>query len=130
MPKAKPLTKEQIQLAMRMTKSNKSAARYLNCSYIHYKGWAKQYVEFEGGRNLFEIHKNQAGKGIPKHMLSSRQSQWSILDVINGTIAPTHFSSDDLKRKLVDEGHLKEECAIFNKVQNMVPPYPLGIRKC
>jgi hypothetical protein len=59
MPLSKPLTKEQIQLAMRMTKSNKSAARYLNCSYIHYKGWAKQYVEFEGGRTLFEIHKNQ-----------------------------------------------------------------------
>jgi hypothetical protein len=64
MPKAKPLTKEQVLLAMKMTKSNKAAARYLNCSYIHYKGWAKQYVEFEGGRNLFEIHKNQSGKGI------------------------------------------------------------------
>jgi len=73
MPKAKPLIKEQILLAMRHTKSNKAAARYLNCSYIHYKGWAKQYHEFEGGRNLFEIHKNQAGKGIPKFLTASSE---------------------------------------------------------
>ena len=30
--KPKPLTKEQIQLAMRMTKSNKAAAKYLGVS--------------------------------------------------------------------------------------------------
>ena len=66
MPKAKHLTKEQILLAMRHTKSNRSAARYLNCSYIHYKMWAKRYHTVEGGPSLFESHKNQSGKGIPK----------------------------------------------------------------
>jgi hypothetical protein len=43
MPKPKPITKEQIVGAMGVTKSNRSAARYLNCSYIHYKKWAKHY---------------------------------------------------------------------------------------
>ena len=75
MPKAKPLTKEQIQLAMRHTKSNKAAARYLNCSYIHYKMWAKRYHEFEGGRSLFDVHKNQAGKGIPKFLAGTAKKK-------------------------------------------------------
>jgi len=114
MPKPKPLTKEQIQLAMRMTKSNKAAARYLNCSYIHYKGWAKQYVEFEGGRTLFEIHKNQAGKGIPKFLAGNpeKRSQWDVLDIIEGRIASVHFRPEDIKKKMLDEGYLKEECAL------------------
>jgi hypothetical protein len=112
MPKPKPLTKEQIQLAMRMTRSNKAAARYLNVSYIHYKMWAKRYNEFEGGRNLFEIHKNQAGKGIPKFLTASKQSSWSVLDVVEGRIAATHFRPEDIKKKMLEEGYIKEECAI------------------
>ncbi len=65
MPKAKPLGKELILAAMAKTKSNKAAARYLNVSYIHYKGWAKRYEATEPGySNLFEQHKNQCGKGI------------------------------------------------------------------
>jgi hypothetical protein len=114
MARPKPLTKEQIQLAMRMTKSNKAAARYLNVSYIHYKGWAKQYVEFEGGRSLFEIHKNQSGKGIPKFWANhpDKKSQWDVLDIIEGRIASVHFRPEDIKKKMLDEGYLKEECTI------------------
>lgn len=114
MARPKPLTKEQIQLAMRMTKSNKAAARYLNVSYIHYKGWAKQYVEFEGGRSLFEIHKNQSGKGIPKFWANhpDKKSQRDVLDIIEGRIASVHFRPEDIKKKMLDEGYLKEECTI------------------
>ena len=43
MPKAKPLTKEQIIAAQSQTLSNMAAARWLNCSYQHYKKWAKLY---------------------------------------------------------------------------------------
>ena len=49
MPKARPLGKEMILAAMAKTKSNKAAARYLNCSYIHYKMWAKRYEATEPG---------------------------------------------------------------------------------
>jgi hypothetical protein len=108
----KDLTKEQILLAMRHTKSNKSAARYLNVSYIHYKFWAKQYHEFEGGRSLFEVHKNQSGKGIPKFLGSAYQSQWDILDVIEGRLSPKHFSPDVIKQRIIEAGYLKEECAL------------------
>lgn len=111
--RVKPLTKEQIQLAMRMTKSNKAAARYLNVSYIHYKMWARQYYEFEGGRNLFEIHKNQAGKGVAKFFkVSGAKTKWKTIDIIEGRISPTHFKTEDIKKRMIEEGYLKEECAI------------------
>jgi hypothetical protein len=129
MPIAKPLTKEQILLAMKMTKSNKAAARYLNCSYIHYKGWAKRYVEFEGGRTLFEIHKNQAGKGIPKFLSgnSGRKSSWDVLDIIEGRIASSHFRPEDIKKKMIDEGYLKEECAMCSFHERRVSDYKIPL---
>lgn len=113
MSKPKPLTKEQVLLAMRMTKSNRAAARYLNVSYIHYKGWAKRYHEFEGGRTLFEVHKNQSGKGIPKFLTSNMgKSSWDVLDVVEGRISANHFRPEDIKKKMLEEGYLKEECAL------------------
>lgn len=125
----KPLTKEQIQLAMRHTLSNKAAARYLNVSYSHYKMWAKRYHEFEGGRSLFEAHKNQAGKGIPKFMTGTagRQSQWNVLDVIEGRIASTHFRPEDIKKKMIDEGYLKEECVLCGFHERRVSDYKIPL---
>jgi hypothetical protein len=127
--KPKPLTKEQVQLAMRMTKSNKAAARYLNVSYIHYKMWAKRYYEFEGGRSLFEIHKNQAGKGIPKFLAGNpeKKSQWDVLDVIEGRIAAVHFRPEDIKKKMLDEGYLKEECALCGFNDRRVSHYKMPL---
>jgi hypothetical protein len=128
MPKAKPLTKEQVLLAMKMTKSNKAAARYLNCSYIHYKGWAKQYVEFEGGRNLFEIHKNQSGKGIPKFLTSNAgKSSWDVLDIVEGRISANHFKPEDIKKKMLQEGYLKEECAVCNFHDRRLTDYKMPL---
>ena len=129
MPKAKPLTKEQIQLAMRHTKSNKSAARYLNCSYIHYKTWAKRYHEFEGGRSLFEVHKNQAGKGIPKFLAGNakKKNAWDIKDVIEGRISPKHFGLEKIKTRMIEEGYLKEECSMCGFQERRVNDYKIPL---
>jgi hypothetical protein len=110
MPRAKPLSKEMIIAAMGKTKSNRAAARYLNVSYIHYKGWAKFYKEEEGGISLFEKHKNQSGKGIPK-FLSNGKKDPALLDVIEGRIDPSHFNPQKIKYRLLQEGYLKEECS-------------------
>ena len=56
MPKAKPLSKEMVLRAMRNTKSNRAASRFLNCSYVHYKKWSKLYTDEKTGKTLFEIH--------------------------------------------------------------------------
>ncbi len=111
MPKAKPLSKEQIIAAMSQTLSNRAAARYLNVSYIHYKKWAKLY-ESDTHDNLFEQHKNQCGKGIPK-FLRGKGKEPALIDIIEGRVDASSFSPDKIKYRLITEGHLLEECAVW-----------------
>ena len=109
MPKAKPLSKQQIQAAMNKTKSNRAAARYLGVSYIHYKKWAQNY-DSETHENLFEQHKNQSGKGIPKY-LRANGPEPALKDIVEGRVDVSSFSPDTLKYRLVTEGYLLEECS-------------------
>jgi hypothetical protein len=111
MPKARPLTKESIISAMDKTKSVRAAARYLNCSYQHIKKWMKLYVD-ENGVSLFDAHKNQSGKGIPKFLSVStiNKKEPAILDIIEGRIDPSHFNPQKIKYRLITDGYLKDEC--------------------
>jgi hypothetical protein len=111
MPKAKHLSKDQVVSAMNKTKSVRAAARYLNVSYIHMKKWMKLYKN-EDEISLFEAHKNQSGKGIPKFLSTSQfnKKEPAILDVIEGRIDPAHFNPQKIKYRLISEGYLKEEC--------------------
>ena len=95
--------------AMDKTKSVKAAARYLNCSYHHLKRYMKLYVDEESGKTLFEVHKNQQGKGIPKFLKASGKEP-ALIDIIEGKINPASFSPDKLKYRLTTEGHLEECC--------------------
>ena len=95
--------------AMDKTKSVKSAARYLNCSYHHLKRYMKLYVDEESGKTLFDKHKNQQGKGIPKFLRASGKEP-ALLDIIEGKINPASFSPDKLKYRLTTEGYLEECC--------------------
>jgi hypothetical protein len=112
MPKARPLGKEMILAAMNKTKSNRSAARYLNCSYQHYKKWAKFYEATDPQYpNLFDQHKNQSGKGIPKFLSNGNpRKDFALLDIIEGRIDPSSFNPNKIKYKLIQEGFIKEEC--------------------
>jgi len=111
MPKARPLTKESIISAMDKTKSVRAAARYLNCSYQHIKKWMKLYVD-ENGVSLFDAHKNQSGKGIPKFLSVStiNKKEPAILDIVEGRIDASHFNPQKIKYRLITEGYLKDEC--------------------
>jgi hypothetical protein len=111
MPKARPLTKESIISAMDKTKSVRAAARYLNCSYQHIKKWMKLYVD-SNGVSLFDAHKNQSGKGIPKFLSVSsiNKKEPAILDIIEGRIDPSHFNPQKIKYRLITDGYLKDEC--------------------
>ena len=127
MPSAKPLTKEQIVAAMSQTLSNKAAARYLHVSYVHYKKWAKTYdATEEGYENLFEQHKNQAGKGIPK-FLRADGPEPALLDIIEGRVDASSFSPDKLKYRLITEGFLKEECSVCGFHERRVNDYKIPL---
>jgi hypothetical protein len=127
MPDAKPLSKEDILRAMNVTMSNKAAARYLHVSYIHYKKWAKNYdATEEGYPNLFEQHKNQAGKGIPK-FLRADGPEPALLDIIEGRVDASSFSPDKLKYRLITEGYLAEECAVCKFHERRVSDYKIPL---
>jgi hypothetical protein len=104
----KPLSKEDILIAMNKTKSNRAAARYLGVSYIHYKGYAKLFKN-EEGKSLFEVHKNQCGKGIPKFM-GTNGKHTTLLDILEGRIPIEHFSPQKIRDRLLVEGFLDERC--------------------
>jgi hypothetical protein len=128
MPLPKPLIKEQILMAMHNTKSNRAAARYLNVSYIHYKKWAKIYYDKEGGRSLFDIHKNQSGVGISKFFGKKAEgNKWDILDIVEGRVSVNHFDPEDIKRRMIDEGLLKEECSLCRFHERRINDYKIPL---
>ena len=107
---AKILKKEDIQRAMKMTRSNRAAARYLHVSFTHFKKYAKTYTDEQTGSSLFELHKNQAGKGIPK-FLSNGGKEPPIMDLIEGRVPVEHFDPKKIKQRLIFEALIEEKCA-------------------
>lgn len=117
MPLPKPLSKQQILAAMAKTRSNLAASRYLHVSYQHYKRWAKNYEATEPGFDtLFEQHKNQSGKGIPKFLKGSKK-QPALIEIMEGRVSAASFDPNKLKYRLIEEGYLLEECSVckFNE---------------
>jgi hypothetical protein len=108
MPLAKPFTREDILRAMAKTKSNRAAARYLGCSYIHYKKYAKLYKN-EEGKTLFEVHLNRSGKGIPK-FLSTNGKHTALVDILEGRVPLYNFTPQKIRDRLIVEGFLEERC--------------------
>ena len=119
MPKPKPLSKEQILAAQAKTKSNMAAARYLHVSYQHYKRYAKTY-------NLFDSHKNQSGKGIPKFLKGTKKMP-HMLEIIEGRIAASSFDPNKLKYALIEQGYLLEECAVCSFKERSVMDYKMPL---
>lgn len=128
MPKAKHLSKDQVISAMNKTKSVRAAARYLNVSYIHMKKWMKLYKN-EDGITLFDAHKNQSGKGIPKFLSNNgtKKKDPALLDVIEGRIDPSHFNPQKIKYRLIEEGYLKEECSNCGFQERRVTDYKIPL---
>ena len=106
--KKKILTKDQILRAMKYTKSNMAAARFLGCSYPHYKQYAKLYKN-EDGKTLFEVHLNRQGKGISKHLYKKKDIT-PIMDILEGRVDVSNYSPKELKERLIHEALIKEEC--------------------
>ena len=119
MPKPKPLSKEMIVAAQAKTKSNMAAARYLHVSYTHYKRYAQMY-------KVFETHKNQSGKGIPK-FLKGTSKEPALLDIIEGRMSATSFSPSKIKYRLIEEGYLLEECSMCGFKERRVLDYKMPL---
>ena len=112
MPAPKHLTKSQIETAMRYTKSIRAAAKYLGCSYQHLKPFMKALKVDESDPNsltLFDAHKNQNGKGIPK-FLPNRRKEPIVKRIFEEGIGYESFTPSKIKARGIAEGYLKDEC--------------------
>lgn len=97
-----------IERAMKETMSNKAAAKFLGVSFKTYKKYAKMY-KVEDGRTLFDVHKNQAAKGIPKFG-KRRHDKASIIDIMEERVPKTFVSIKILKTQIIENGILQERC--------------------
>ena len=121
----KPLLKSDIERAMAMTKSNRAASRYLHCSYIHYKRYAKLYTD-ENGIPLFDKHKNQSGKGISK-FLPNKGKEPALMDVIEGRVPIDSYTPEKLKNRLIQESYLQECCSKCQFAERRVLDYKVPL---
>jgi hypothetical protein len=76
--------------------------------------------------NLFESHKNQSGKGIPKFLKGSGKEP-ALLDIIEGRVSASHFSPAKIKYRLIEEGYLSEECAMCGFKERRVLDYKMPL---
>jgi hypothetical protein len=129
MPAAKIFTKSQIETAMRYTKSVRAAAKYLGCSYQHLKPFMKTLRIDDSDPNsptLFETHKNQNGKGIPK-FLPNRRKEPNVKNIILTGTGWESFTPEKIKVRLVAEGYLKDECYTCGFNERRVTDYRIPL---
>lgn len=122
---AKIYSKEDLLRAMKVTKSIRAAARYLNCSYQHIKPYFKSYRLDDNDPNsptLFEIHKNQVGKGIPK-FLKNHGKEPDLQKLLSGELYTESYSIDKFKQRLIAEAILAEECSHCGFKEQRVSDY-------
>lgn len=105
----KILTKNDILRAMRVTKSNMAAAKYLNVGYQLYKKHAKMYFDNETKKSLFEMHYNQKGVGIPK-FFGNKKDDADINKILSGEIMLKDYPVEKFKQRLIHNQILPEEC--------------------
>ena len=129
MPATKTYSREDILRAMRFTKSNRAAARYLGCSYQHYKPYAKLFRLDESNPTsptLFDAHKNQSGKGIPK-FLPNRRKEPNVKLIFETGTGWESFSPEKIKSRGITEGYLKEQCYHCGFAERRVTDYKVPL---
>ncbi len=108
------IPREDIELAMKNTDSNREASRYMGINFHTYKRYASMYKD-ENGVSLYEKHKNSAGKGRKKKRSWKASVKGKSLIEVMETEGTKYFMKiKDLKPNIIAEGIMKEECGRCN----------------
>jgi hypothetical protein len=122
----KILTEQQVRQAMKHTKSNMSAARYLNMTLPTYRLYAQLYIDAESGKTLYDLHMNKFGKGIPK--FQNRLTKEPTLEkLLVAGMSVLSYSIDKLKSRLIYEGLLAPQCSKCGFTETRVLDYKAPI---
>jgi len=119
-------SKDDILRAMRHTKSIRSAARYLGCTYTTARTYFKMYIDEETGKSLFEMHLNRSGIGISKLIISRRKTP-QLEAILNGNIDPSVWSTAKIRDSLIIEGYLAEECSLCKFHERRLTDYKVPL---
>lgn len=103
------LSEAVIRNAMRFTQSNFQAARYLNVTIETYRKYARLYIDRETGKTLYELHKNNSGKGI-KRVRWNHEISIEKINQIMSSDSYRAINQQKLKARLIYEGILRMEC--------------------
>jgi len=104
------IPEEKIREAMSKTTSNMKAAQYLEVSYPTYKKYAKGYVDMETGKTLFELHQNQAMKGIVGRTWVGGKMRLNWDNILSQNQKATPERIQKLKDNLKQHNKLEERC--------------------
>lgn len=123
----KVFSKDDILRAMRHTNSVRAAAKYLNSDYQLVRRFFKLYTD-ETGKTLFEVHKNQQGKGTRKGFaVNTKRPILEDLLLKNNYVNYKQFSISALRDQLIIEGYLADECCICGFNERRVSDYKIPL---
>jgi 5-methylcytosine-specific restriction endonuclease McrA len=116
------LSESVIRNAMKHTQSNFQAARYLNVTIETYRKYAKLFIDQQTGKTLYELHKNNSGKGIKKILWRHDISVEKINQIMQSD-SYRAINLEKLKNRLIYEGILRMECYQCGHCEKRVVDY-------
>lgn len=119
------ISKEQILAAQAVTQSNLQAARRLRISYETYKKWAKHYIDFDTGKTLFDRHLATSA-GIPRYA-SRKLKDIPAEEILDGRVDGTLWPVNEVKDKLLQQGHLIHECGSCGYKERRIGDYRMPL---
>ena len=106
------ITEASIRYAMKNSKSNSGAARFLNVSLTTYEKYSKQYIDEPSGKNLWDLHKNRYGVGVKKPY-NITKGIYALKDILEGKYPD--YAVYQLKKRLINNGdNIGCECKCHN----------------
>jgi len=102
------ISESEIRYAMENTKSCAAAARFLKVSYESFRKYAKLYIDSATGKSLFELHKNESGKGVPRPKTERMNGYYGLNDILEGKYP--NYNRHRLKVRLLRSGLFEEKC--------------------
>ena len=119
------LSENEIRYAMENTKSLTAAARFLNVALKTLRKYAKQYVDSATDKTLYELHKNMAGKGIPKNNVIKMTGKYGLQRIVAGECPD--YKGTNLKFRLIRAGMLEEKCQHCGYEERRITDYTVPL---
>ena len=119
------ITESEIRYAMEHTSSCAGAARFLKISYEAFRKYAKLYKDESSGKTLFELHKNQSGKGIAKASSVRMNGKYGLNEILAGK--HPNYNPTYLKRRLIKSGCMEEKCSSCGFEERRITDYSVPL---